>query len=103
MDSQPCSGAANLTFGQPFVHGSAWKPDEPARELAVRQAAREEIVHRADGHTEAGGELPFVFVVRRWRLACANFRNLISAHIASLAGEFIALRDGTMKLVFART
>jgi hypothetical protein len=69
----------------------------------VRQAAREEVVHRADGHAEAGGELPLIFVFSRLRLARAGFRNLICAHIASLAGEFIALRDGNMKLLFART
>jgi hypothetical protein len=69
----------------------------------MREATHHKIINRANGHAEAGGELPFIFVVRRWRLARAGFRNLICAHIASFAGEFIALRDGTMKLLFART
>jgi hypothetical protein len=99
----PFSRATDLPFGQPFVHDSARKTGEPAGELQMRQTAREEVVNRADGHPQARGELPFVFVVRRLRLARAGNGLLICAHSALRAGEFIALRLATMRLHLART
>jgi hypothetical protein len=64
----------------------------------MRQPAREEVVNRADRYAQARGDLPFVLVVRRYRLAFSTFRILIYAHIAFRAGEFISLRRGNMRL-----
>jgi hypothetical protein len=61
-----------LAFGQPLLHGCAWKPGEFPGEFYVGQAARQQIINRADGHAEARGELPFVFVFPRLRLARAS-------------------------------
>lgn len=66
------SGAADLAFGKPLVHDGARKSGQFPGEFYVRQAARQQIVNRAEGHAEAGGELPLVFVFWRWRLARAG-------------------------------
>ncbi len=66
------SSAADLAFGEPFVNGGAGKSRQSAGQFQVRQAAHQEVVNRADRNAEAGGELLLVFVVRRWRLACAG-------------------------------
>jgi hypothetical protein len=97
------SSAADLALGEPLVHSDAGKSNEFSREFTVWQAAHQEVVNGADGHPQARGELPLVFVVRRLRLARAGFRILICAHSAFRAGEFIALRYATMRLHLART
>lgn len=66
------SATAHLPFGQPFIHSDAGKPGELAREFYVRQATREKVVNRADGHPEAGGELPLVLILPLRRLFRAS-------------------------------
>jgi hypothetical protein len=55
------------------------------------QAAREEVVNRSHRNAQAGGELPFVFVVWSWRLARAWNCRLIFVHIAFRATALFAV------------
>jgi hypothetical protein len=67
--------AADLAFGQPLVNGSTGESGKSAGQFYVRQAACEKIINRANGHTEARGELPFVFVFRLRRLVWRALAN----------------------------
>ena len=86
-----------MPFSEPFIHRDAREPGKFAGELHVREATRKQVINGTNRHAESRGQLAFSFkfrFVHRGRFC----HRVICAHVAFLAGAFVALPVATIRL-----